>query len=157
MNTLKTNLWMAGLALVTAVSLLLAACGEDDGGGNSDPSGSPGVSASETVRPSVPPLSSPGSGASPFEAVSSYLQDRGIDGIELQGGGATCTAAEIPEGTEATTIAGLGQFCFTVTDIVPFESMTGLLILPGTNDVWEFGLTFSDPTWSVEGVRKASD
>ena len=157
MKSIKTNTRLMTAALLAACAVLLGvACGDDDdGGATANPSDTP--SASETAQVTAP-APSPGTGPNPLQAMGTYLIANGVDGIALDTQILlTCTLDDIPGGVEAvSSIANIGQFCFTLRAFIFETSAIGFLFIPGEDQAWDVDLTFEEPTWTVGDIRAVS-
>lgn len=157
------NYAAAMIAGIATCLLLLAACNGDGGDGSPDGNGGTGSPVPTTVI-------TPGSGTSPIQALGTLINANGLDGhvldftkpvqCELTAVPPTPTAEPEPDETPPTlsTVGrvSLGQFCVTVTDLVPEESTNVTIDIPGGDEVWQGHLTFDTSTgqWTVEKLDK---
>lgn len=157
---------MLGVAAVAVVALAAVACDGSGSGGSPSPDASPGGATS---------VITPGSGTSPAQAVGTYIITNGLDGHKLDLNtladcpledapvtpelGETPSDEPTPSGTvQQVSRASLSQFCLTLIDFLPEESVTIFVDLPETGEVWTMKLEFDsdDSLWKVKDVDKVS-
>ncbi len=141
------------MALAT---LATVACNGDE---SSPADGSPSDGASPTTT--FTPIVTPGSGATPIQAVGTYIDANSLDGHPLD----LSRNAECPLEPVQTVVAGtptilsrlgLGQFCLAAKDYEPDKAITVIVDLPDTGESWEMKLEFQGDSslWTIEDINK---
>ena len=145
------------LAVLALVALAVAACNGDSSPDGGSPS--PGT----TPNGGLTPVITPGSGASPAQAVGTYIDANTLDGYELD----LSKQTECPLEPAQTVVAGtptivsrvgLGQFCLAAKDWEPDKAITVIVDLPDSGESWEMKLEFDSETslWTLKHVKKIS-
>ncbi len=159
-HNLRSGTFLLALAALSVLVVATIACDGNGDGGDSD---TPGA----TPRPTS--VVTPGVGATPIQAVGTYINVNGLDGNDLNTGiQADCPLNEPPEPGETPTPdplpgvssrASLGQFCLTPRDLQAETSVVVAVELTTTGEVWDMFLRFKsdDRMWEVSDVQKVSD
>lgn len=125
---------------------LLAACGDDDGGG------------SNGATPQGSFIGVVGEGSSPLEAVGTVLTYDGLDGHLLDiAQSADCPLEEVQATPGVVARYSLGQFCLTFFDVTSTQG--GVTEVENREDggIWKFELSVDDGAWKVESIKKVGD
>ena len=123
--------------------VLMAACGDDDGGINGSPT--------------VTPPANIGEGRSPIDAFGPILVFEGLGGHLLDPNAqSSCPLDEVIETPGVVTRAYLGQFCITLLDYDREEGGTLIVENNQAGGIWSVELIVEDDIWKVVDIKQVS-
>jgi hypothetical protein len=152
MQCLNDQTFKLFLVAVAFVALAAIACnGSPANGGSPSTEASPVAGQTPLVKPS------PGSGYEPIQAILSYGETTGFDGLRLDANVQTdCPLTDLLGTPGVASTMALGQFCVVFKDVAYQKATTAVLQLPDTGESWEMKLELDseDSLWKVTSVNK---